>query len=226
MFLRMSTAGLLALGLLGALSLEPMKAQSVAQSVEIPAIGETEALQDAASAPQTANYSDKTISIDYPATWQIEVGEPGEVAITNVPPTPLELIETRLYQVEAPPGPLVEANIDSFIEEGAAVSRYRSITIDEQSALVIWLAERPGDLSSAIATFIGYGDETIFLFSRYSPENQTAEDAILKLHGSFSNLASGAELPEDRSEMRVAPEDEDPILPTEELPLQNEDFQI
>ncbi|MEM9149922.1 MAG: hypothetical protein AAGB19_05660 [Cyanobacteria bacterium P01_F01_bin.3] len=162
------------------------------------------------------------------------------------------MVDTRLYQVDAPPGPLVDANIDSFIEEGAAVGRYRSVTIDGQSALVIWLVDRPGDLSSAIATFIGYGDQTIFLFSRYSPENVDAESAILDIHGSFLNLADEAgasaeslteespfeESPsseegveEENSEElssaeETSPVDEEPILQTEELPLQNEEIQF
>jgi len=145
---------------------------------------------EAQNSIEMANYSDGKVSLDYPATWQVDVSEDGAFGIVNVPETPLDLVETNLYQVEAPPGPLVNANIDSFIEEGAAVSRYRSVTIDDQSALVIWLAERPGELSSAIATFIGYGDETIFLFSRYSPDNADAEQNILRLHGSFVNLSA------------------------------------
>jgi len=177
---------------------------------------------------ETVNYSDGKVSLDYPATWQLEVNESGEVGIVNLPETPLGLVETRLYRVEAPPDPLVNANIDSFIDEGADVSRYRSVTVDEQSALVIWVAERPGELSSAIATFIGYGDETIFLFSRYSPENSDAEASILSIHGSFMNLptdseaAADAETQEDLSvsEEAVSPAEEQPILPTEELPLQ------
>ena len=157
------------------------------------------------------------------------VDEAGDVEIVSASEMPSARVETRLYHVDAPPGPLVNANIDSFIEEGAAVSRYRSVTVDGQSALVMWLAERPGELTSAIATFIGYGDETVFLFSRYSPENPTAEGEILSLHGSFSNLAlaSDAELPAGNStESVLSIEDEEPVLPTEELPLQNEEFQL
>ena len=152
---------------------------------------------------ETANYSDGEISIDYPVSWQVSVSESGEVSIVETapdvandgaalpaPPTePQEiLVETQVFRVAAPPGPLVDANIDSFIDEGAAVSRYTSVEIDDQDALVIWLADRPNELSSAIATFIGYGDETIFLFSRYSPDNESAENSILRLHSSFTNL--------------------------------------
>lgn len=194
----------------------------------------------AGEAAETATYTDGKVSLDYPATWQVEVDAAGELGIANVPETPLGLVETRLYRVDAPPGPLVDANIDSFIEEGAAVSRYRSVTIDDQSALVIWLADRPGDLSAAIATFIGYGDETVFLFSRYSPDNINAEENILQLHGSFLNLAAAgtagtvdsgvadgeAAAVAEESELSEISEDEKPVLPTEELPLQNEEIQF
>ncbi len=148
---------------------------------------------------ETANYSDGDISIDYPVTWEVEVDESGNVAIANMPTAPSDSVETQIFRVASPPGPLVDANIDSFIEEGSAVGRYRSVTIDDQSALVIWLSERPEELSSAIATFIDYGDNTIMLFSRYDPENTAAEDSILRLHTSFSNISLPAEatMPED-----------------------------
>ncbi|MEL6878881.1 MAG: hypothetical protein AAFP09_00015 [Cyanobacteria bacterium J06607_10] len=144
---------------------------------------------DAASV-ETANYSDGEMSLDYPATWQVEVNQEGIVAISSTSTASAEQVLTQVFRVASPPGPLVDANIDSFIEEGAAVSRYSSVTIDEQSALVMWLADRPTRLGSAIATFIGYGNETIFLFSQYSPESEGAEDSILQMHSSFSNLTT------------------------------------
>lgn len=144
------------------------------------------------AAEATANYSDGEISIDYPVTWEVAIDEAGDLVIANVPTTPANLVETQLFRIASPPGPLVNANIDSFIEEGSAVSRYRSVTIDEQSALVMWLADRPDELSSAIATFIGYGDNTIMLFSRYNPENADAEADILRLHSSLTNLTAAA----------------------------------
>ncbi len=149
--------------------------------------------EDTEETAETANYSDGEISIDYPVTWKVEVDEAGDVAIANIPAMPTDAVETQIFHVASPPGPLVDANIDSFIEEGSAVSRYRSVTIDDQSALVIWLSERPDDLSNAIATFIDYGDNTIMLFSRYDAENVAAEDSILRLHSSFTNLATSVE---------------------------------
>lgn len=137
---------------------------------------------------EIANYSDEAISIDYPATWQIEV-EDDSLKITNLPETEADLVATQIFQIDAPPGPLVNANIDSFLEEGSTVGRYRTITVDGQSALVMWLSDRPDTLSQAIATFVGYGDKTVFLFSRYADTNSAAESEILRLHTSFSNLA-------------------------------------
>ncbi|MEL6260161.1 MAG: hypothetical protein AAFR12_03770 [Cyanobacteria bacterium J06626_6] len=155
-------------------------------------------LAPGSEAVEMANYSDGTMSIDYPATWQVEVDDSGIVAIKAESVASARQVVTQIFRVDSPPGPLVDANINSFIDEGSAVSRYRSVVIDDQTALVMWLADRPDELSSAIATFIGYGDETIFLFSRYSPEGADTEavdteDNILRLHSSFSNLA--AELP-------------------------------
>jgi hypothetical protein len=140
----------------------------------------------------TTNYSDGAVSIDYPTDWTIEVAD-DSLKIANLPESETDLVSTQVFQIASPPGPLVDANIDSFIEEGAAVDLYRTVTIDGQSALVMWLSERPGTLSQAIATFIGYGDKTVLLFSQYSPENSEAEGNILRLHTSFSNLAAAPE---------------------------------
>ncbi|MEL6604733.1 MAG: hypothetical protein AAFP20_16085 [Cyanobacteria bacterium J06614_10] len=152
-------------------------------------------IESEAEAVEMANYSDGKMSIDYPATWQVEVDDSGIVAIEAAPTAGFQQVITQVFRVDSPPGPLVDANINSFIEEGSAVSRYRSVEIDEQTALVMWLADRPDELSSAIATFIGYGDETIFLFSRYSPDvadpgAADIEESILRLHSSFSNLTA------------------------------------
>lgn len=154
---------------------------------------ETEPLISPAAAGTTTNYSDEAMSIDFPADWEVETIENG-VMIANVTTDEAALVATQVVRMSAPPGPVVDANIDSFIEEGAAVGRYKTATIDDRSSLVIWLSERPGTLSSAIATFIDYGDETILLFSRYAPDNDTAEDNILRLHTSFANLAPEGEV--------------------------------
>lgn len=143
---------------------------------------------------ETAQYSDQTMSVDYPTDWQVEVIDNG-IAIASVPETDADRVATQIVRIAAPPGSVVNANIDSFIEEGSAVGRYRTVEIDGQSALVMWLAERPGDLSRAIATFIGYGDETVLLFSRYASENPMAEAEILRLHSSFTKLAATEDMP-------------------------------
>lgn len=169
---------------------------------------EPEPLVSPAAEGSTTTYADEGMSFDFPADWQVEMIENG-LMIANVTTVESELVATQLVRMAAPPGPVVNANIDSFIEEGSAVGRYRTVDIDGQEALVMWLADRPDELTGAIATFIGYGDETILIFSRYSPENETAEADILRLHTSFANLAAGSET-EDAA-IRDA-EDESPSL--------------
>ena len=164
---------------------------------QIPALPATPTpLMESEDTAETAQYSDETMSVDYPTTWQVSVIENG-VTLANVPETADGLIASQIVRIAAPPGPVVNANIDSFIEEGAAVSRYRTVEIDGRSALVMWLAQRPEPLSQAIATFIGYGDETVLLFSRYAPTNLAAEADILRLHGSFTHLAATEDTAED-----------------------------
>jgi len=150
---------------------------------------EPEPLVSPAAEGSTATYADEGMSLDFPASWQVEMIENGLI-IANVTTVESELVATQVVRMAAPPGPVVNANIDSFIEEGSAVGRYRTVEIDGQEALVMWLSERPDELTGAIATFIGYGDETILIFSRYSPDNETAEADILRLHTSFANLAA------------------------------------
>ena len=139
----------------------------------------------------TANYTDEKISVNYPSAWQLEMLEDG-VMISNVATEPADLIATQIVRMAAPPGAVVNANIESFEEEGSAVARYSRATIDGHDALVMWLAERPDELGNAIATFIGYEDETILMFSRYSAENAAAEEAILRLHTSFADPTDAA----------------------------------
>ena len=149
-------------------------------------------LVEPAAEGSTTNYTDDLMSVDFPMAWEINVTEEN-VMISNVTTDEASLVVTQIARVGASPSAVVDANIDSFIEEGASVGRYRAVTIDGQDSLVIWLSDRPGVLSSAIATFIGYGDETILLFTRYAPANEAAEESILQLHTSFSNLESSAE---------------------------------
>ena len=155
-----------------------------------PAIQEPAPLVTPANPDDLTTYSEDGLSIDFPLDWTTEVA--GEsVMIANETTEETELVATQVVRMAAPPGAVVQANIDSFIEEGSTVGRYQSTTIDDQDALMIWLSERPDDaLTSAIATFVGYGDETILLFSRYAPTNETAEDDILRIHTSVRNLTA------------------------------------
>lgn len=152
------------------------------------ALPESDAFVQPAAPDNIVRYSDAEMAISLPKEWTVEAIENG-IMVSNVTTVPTELVATQIVSIDAPPGPVVNANIDSFVEEGAAVGRYRTVTIDGQSALVMWLSNRPDELSEAIATFIGYGNKTVLLFSRYSPSNETAEEHILQMHTSFSNLA-------------------------------------
>lgn len=156
---------------------------------EPPSIESSAPLVEPAAAGETTNYSDGVMSIDFPADWKVDVSDDG-LMITNVTTDEAGLVATQVARVAASPAAVVDANIDSFLKEGTVVGRYRSVTIDGQSALVMWLSDRPDTLSRAIATFIGYGNETVLLFSRYAPENATAEDDVLRLHTSYHNLSS------------------------------------
>ena len=157
-------------------------------SIESPLVESSEDSVD------TVNYADEEISVDYPAAWQLETLEDG-ILISSAATTPTELIATQIVRMAAPPGAVVNANIESFTAEGSAVARYSRATIDGQDALVMWLSDRPNEdsLESAIATFIGYEDETVFLFSRYASENTAAEASILQLHNSFTDPAASLE---------------------------------
>jgi len=181
----MSTLRLSLLGICGGIvsSLATLALPAAAQV--LPA---TAPLVAPAAAGETTRYSDDLMRVDFPTDWKIDVSDEG-LMIANVTTEEAQLVATQIARIAASPGAVVNANIDSFIDEGAAVGRYRAVTIDGQDALVIWLSERPGVLSDAIATFIGYGNETVLLFSRYSAENATAEESILQMHLSFANLA-------------------------------------
>ena len=164
---------------------QPPAAEPSSPALTLPA---PEPLVQPDETAEVTHYSDEAIALDYPVAWKIQVID-GTVTIDNVPETTEDAVETQIFQIASPPGPVVNANIDSFVAEGSAVGRYRTVTLDGQDALVMWLSNRPNDLPSAIATFIGYGNQTVLLFSRYSPTNEGAEAEILRLHSSFTNLA-------------------------------------
>ncbi|MGB3788970.1 MAG: hypothetical protein WA949_13245 [Phormidesmis sp.] len=135
-----------------------------------------------------ANYSDGELSIDYPVSWQIVTDQNGNLQILDGTKGSPDNVVTEIFVVDSPPGVLINANIDSFISEGSAVGPYGQVTIDDQRAFTIWLADRPRTLSRAIATFIGYGDQTVMLFSSFTPENEAVEGSLLELHSSFKKV--------------------------------------
>ncbi|WP_038015600.1 hypothetical protein [Synechococcus sp. PCC 7335] len=148
----------------------------------------------------TANYSDDQMSIDYPVSWQIMVNQAGNVQILDGTKGSADQVVTEIFVVDSPPGVLIDANIDSFITEGSAVGPYGQVTIDDRQAFTIWLADRPMALSRAIATFIGYEDQTVLLFSSFTPENEAVEEQLLELHNSFekvTDVESEANLEDD-----------------------------
>jgi hypothetical protein len=151
-----------------------------------------ESLVEPAAVGETANYADAVMSVDYPADWTVEVVDDTTVMIANVTTVEAGLVATQVVQMAAPPGAVVNANIDSFIEEGSAVGRYRTVTIDGREALVMWLSQRPDTLTKAIATFIDYGDRTVLIFSRYSPDNETAETDVLRIHTSYRSAVASS----------------------------------
>lgn len=166
-----------------------------APSMPAPADSEAatpEPLVQPATAGETANYADAVMSVDYPVDWTVEIVDDTTVMIANVTTEETGLVATQVVQMAAPPGAVVNANIDSFVEEGSAVGRYRTVTIDGREALVMWLSERPDTLTEAIATFIDYGDKTVLIFSRYSPDNATAEEDVLRIHTSYRSAVAEA----------------------------------
>lgn len=148
----------------------------------------------------TANYSDDQMSIDYPASWQIVVNQDGNIQILDGTEGSADQVVTEVFVVDSPPGALINANIDSFITEGSVVGPYGQVTIDDPEAFTIWLAERPMALSRAIATFIGYDDQTVLLFSSFMPENEAVEDRLLELHSSFKKVVDAEREPESTLE--------------------------
>lgn len=190
----LTNSTVLALALFGVLS--PAQPAQIAQADDVPAAapipsdesdGPADSVDASAILP-TANYSDDRMSIDYPVSWQIAVNQDGNVQILDGMKGSSNEVVTEVFVVDSPPGVLINANIDSFIEEGAAVGPYGQVTIDEKRAFTIWLADRPQDLSRAIATFIGYDDQTVLLFSSFTPENEAVEEQLLELHSSFEKL--------------------------------------
>ena len=131
-------------------------------------------------------------SFQHPTDTVIEsVGE-GTVEIMPVATVAANReIHTKIALFRENPGNVVNQHLDEFKEDSVLVRRYRVMMVDDQSSLRMWLGDQPGDLSFAIATFVGYGDDaTVVLISRYAESNPEAEAVIHELHGSLQALDS------------------------------------
>jgi hypothetical protein len=138
-------------------------------------------------------YTGSTVfTIEYPQAWQVKRLTETEIELDSVPvatPALMSEIYTQVQLLSENPDAVVNRSIDQFIADRSQVRLYRIVSVDGQAGFRIWMTGRAGDLTHAIATFVGYGDQqTALIFSQYAVDDAETEALILQVHDSFKNI--------------------------------------
>lgn len=174
---------------------------SPAGSLTVAAASETvpeSVLETPATAPTTAfeayTHAD-LFSIQLPAGWV--VSQPSEtlpLIITNFPlatpdrPVQPEDIRTEITWIEKPPSEVVPPVLQEIQAKGYSLADYGALTIDNTTALQLWLVELPEMPSKALMTYIGYENGTAVIVSRFDAATPAMEQQLMTVHGSFTRL--------------------------------------
>lgn len=147
-----------------------------------------------ASEMETYTYGD-LFSIQFPQEWQVsQASESLPVVITNFSPETIERpsqpedIRTEVTWVDKPPAEVVSQALQEIKSKGYTVADYGTVTIDETTALQLWLKDLPEQSSNAVTTYIGYDTGTAIVSSRYGAVTPEVQQLLMTLHQSFTRL--------------------------------------
>ncbi|HEY9880182.1 MAG TPA: hypothetical protein V6D29_17130 [Leptolyngbyaceae cyanobacterium] len=143
---------------------------------------------------QTYTYGD-LFSIQFPQGWQVSpAGESLPVVITNFSPETLdrpgqpEDIRTEVTWVDRPPAEVVAQALQEVRSKGYTMADYGALTIDETTALQLWMTDLPEAPSNAVTTYIGYENGTAIVSSRFGAATPEVQQLLMTLHRSFNLL--------------------------------------
>lgn len=198
----MTKSWILAHGLSALFLAGPGSAIAVAQSPE----AMTDATEDVVPEPTTLDTADawqsytlpQAFALTIPNDWITDATETERSAVfTNYDPGSRpeagapqpEDIKTAVVRVEENPDTFVSRELASIIDNGYQVRRYRTVTVNNQTALRLWIGDLPLDYPRQMITFIGYGQYgTAMIVTYYDTPTADAEPMIEQVHNSFELL--------------------------------------
>ncbi|HEY9762945.1 MAG TPA: hypothetical protein V6D07_10490 [Trichocoleus sp.] len=193
----------LGLGLLGvALGCAPVPVLAQTSPELSPIAATSDAIPADSQSPETTpsvdletyTYGD-LFSIQFPQEWQVsQAGDSLPIVITNFSPEILDRpsqpadIRTEVTWVEKPPAEVVSQALQEIRSKGYTMADYGALTIDETTALQIWVTDLPEQPSHAVTTYIGYNNGTAIVSSRFGTVTPEVQQLLMTLHRSFNRL--------------------------------------
>ena len=138
-----------------------------------------------------AQASTRRFSITYPDHWILIERSDDSLMIYNQPPLPGGAAPPYMIKTMAAilPRSLRDTLQPDEYDAEYTISRYvEEVVINGRLAVRVWV-ESNGDFQNSVTTYFPLNDrETAYIISYYSTENQAAEPAIIRVHGSFELL--------------------------------------
>jgi len=149
--------------------------------------------QPAASTPlvaaslQSYGYND-LFTIGLPANWRVSQQSQAPQVTAQAPAGGAIPMRTEITWHDRPPAEVVPPDLEQIETQGYEVANYDAITINDTTALQIWLTNLPEDLPNALISYIGYPNQTAVIVTYYNGQSTAAEDLISSIHQSFQRL--------------------------------------
>lgn len=157
-----------------------------------PAAPATAPAADPAAGFETYTQPD-LFSVQLPPEWQVSETETLPLVITNFEPSrdraaAPEDIQTEITWIDQPPAAVVPQALQEIQSKGYSVADYGTLTIDNMTALQLWLVDLPEAPTNAVTTYIGYENGTAVITSRFGTATPEVENVLTAVHRSFSRL--------------------------------------
>lgn len=160
----------------------------------------------------TAATNDQPITItNYPQDQASDAPQPGD-------------LQTQIYILPMPPDQVIPNVLAEFKARNYSVTNFRPLPIDGATALRLFVVDTPETFPNAMYTYIGYGNETAVIVSRYVEIPPATVGLLEAVHGSFSRLTATLEQPPAAPEAsgndnsatpdETANEGADPVVPS------------
>ena len=141
----------------------------------------------AAASLQPYGYND-LFTIGLPANWQINQQSQAPQVTALAPAVGPAPMRTEITWHDRPPAEVVPPALEQIETQGYQVANYDAITINNTTALQIWLTNLPEDLPNALISYIGYPNQTAVIVTYYNGQSTDAKDLSSSIHQSFQRL--------------------------------------